>query len=169
MKKKISIYKYIGRCLDFEGSIGISRHKTKNENYQYTGHITIGNVEKELLEDFRDDVGFGKIDNGYIPSEKRQKLYRWSMSRKEVELYLPKIIPYLTVKWQQAELILRLFSILKTFEFQYKLNNQTRFEMYTYEEKLSMDLIWQACFSLNEDWNIKNKHNDNDFNIYEYE
>ncbi len=95
-------------------------------------------------------------------------MYQWSMTRKEIEEHLPHIIPELIIKWRQGQLALELFSILKTFEFQCKLNNETRLEMYTDDEILTMHFIWKECAELNEDWNIKNKHSEGDINYYEF-
>jgi hypothetical protein len=155
MDKIVSIYQLIAFSLDFEGTLSIGkRNRIKSDSTTYSVKVAIDNISKELLEEFKIVTGLGTIDNGTYNGERRAILYEWSIKRLEIELYLPKIIPYLILKQRQGELIIELYKILKTNEYVKKLNRRfsSMSEIYTEDEILTMNLIWKECYILNERW-----------------
>ncbi len=99
---------------------------------------------------------FGSIDNGKLSYENTSKIYSWSLTRQEMEIYLPNIKPYLIIKWRQAELILELYSILKTDKFTRTLSYFQKREMYTDEEINTLNSIYWECKELNKKYKYKN-------------
>jgi len=97
------IYQLIAWSIEWEGAIGIK--KTKGYNNYYT-ELTISNTEIELLEEFKNTVKIGTISNGYKVKD-GSDVYFWRLNRKEIEKHLPQILPYLTIKWRQAELVIQ--------------------------------------------------------------
>ncbi len=157
MNKIIDIYQLIAFSLEFEGTLQIGRTLTKAGTINYQPNINIRNTSKLLIDQFQQIVGFGTVNNGSIHDETRAKVYAWVLTRKEIEEYLPKILPYLITKDRQAELILELYSILKTKEVINKrpFKNKSKFEIYTWEEMCIMESIWKECKELNIQANLK--------------
>jgi hypothetical protein len=157
--KTVSIYKLIAYSLDFEGYLRVRKTSQRSTGSQtFLTNIYIGNTERELLEQFKYDVGFGEIDNGYIPDLKSSRLYTWYMNREETLKHLPKIIPYLTTKWRQGELVLEAIKIIKPIEYIYTLTFYEKRELYTYDEILILNNIYWECKKLNE--RFKHKHSE---------
>ncbi len=152
----IDINQFIAFALDFEGCLSVERSYTKRGTYRYGACVRIVNTEKELLEEFKNIVKFGSIDNGKLSYENTSKIYSWSLTRQEMEIYLPNIKPYLIIKWRQAELILELYSILKTDKFTRTLSYFQKREMYTDEEINTLNSIYWECKELNKKYKYKN-------------
>jgi hypothetical protein len=145
-------YRLIAWSLEWEGYIGISGNKNEFNNriYKYYPYVCIGNTNKELLEKFKQIVGFGYIDNGTFSSKEKAKGYKWRLRREEIEVYLPKILPYLVYKQRQGELVLEALKILKTKKFILNLGKfQPISEIYSYDEICTLESIYIECFNLN--------------------
>ncbi len=145
------IYKLIAWSLEWEGTIGISRSKNKCNNIGYKANVRICNLDKELLEEFKNTIKIGNINNGTIYGEHESKVYEWLLTRKEIDLYLPLILPNLISKWRQAELAIEANKILKTKKYRDSLKTfQEKRDMYTWEELLTLEAIYQECKELND-------------------
>ena len=153
--KTVSIYKLIAYSLDFEGYFRVKQREVGSRSALYTADVIIGNTEKELLEEFKNEVGFGRIDRGTIPNIKSSKVYRWSMNRAEILEYLPKIIPFLIIKWRQGELVLEATKIIKPISYVYTLKRHQKKEMYTDDEIITLNSIYWECAKLNERYKYK--------------
>jgi hypothetical protein len=160
VKEKKIDYRLIAWSLEWEGNISVNRNNLKSNICSYKLDVCIGNTDKELLEEFKSLINIGYIDNGCLPKENWSKIYKWYMSREEISIHLPLILPYLISKWRQAELVIEADKIIKTKDYSCGLNNQERSEMYTYEEVLTLYHIWRECEDLNNKNNIKNNEKD---------
>lgn len=99
------IYPYLAGIIDGEGCIRIGRNKG---NGQYVYSICVGMVSKNVIELLRDTFG-GTISEECVLG--RRSIWRWNL-RKQQELLscLEKIRPYLMVKGEQADLIVKAIS-----------------------------------------------------------
>lgn len=84
------------------------------------------------------------------------------MSIKEIRKYLPLILPYLIIKWRQAELVIELSKIIIPTEKYKRLSFKEREEIYSWEDVLTMESIYQECFLLNKKGTNISKDSSND-------
>ena len=98
---------YLAGLLDGEGTISLTS-KLRKYGYRYfQPRICITNTKIEMLNFCKDKFG-GLI---YISAkansvENRRTAYRWSLSGDKACLLLASILPFLTIKKQQAQLVL---------------------------------------------------------------
>lgn len=101
---------YIAGILDGEGTLVIGKHsKRENRCEAYRGYMAIANTHIPLLEYIQSRIG-GKIH----PQKKRYKdgicdCYTLSYSANKTRDILPKLLAYLVVKKDQAEVLLAFF------------------------------------------------------------
>ena len=92
--------------IDGEGYFSILYHKSKN---RYMAVIGVMNTSTTLMEWLTENFG-GKIN--YRPNPKAKPhwkpRYSWTIYSKAIDALLPKILPFLVIKKQQALLILQL-------------------------------------------------------------
>jgi hypothetical protein len=155
MSNTINIYELVAWSIEWEGSLQVNRRSSRIGTYSYQTYIDINNSNIELLKEFKRKINFGKISNGYLHSENRSKIYRWSMNRQEIEEHLPKILPYLIEKYRQGELLLEALSILKPKKYTSKLSYQEKRELYTDNDIHTLNSIYWECRKLNEKIKIK--------------
>jgi hypothetical protein len=108
---------YIAGIIDGEGSIMIQRQASKSFMEQraksgcfhphYSPGVRVGMLQREPLDFI---VNTTKI--GFVHEEKpyhhKRPMYRWMIrTKKEIEEFLPLVMPFLLVKKEQAELCLR--------------------------------------------------------------
>lgn len=104
---------YIAGIIDGEGCIGIEcmaplqkKDGTwiRKHNY-YTPRLTIVNTSYKLMELLVKEIG-GKYDTRK-KIEGRKTCYRWYIFGKDLENTIQEIIPYLFIKKEQAEIVLK--------------------------------------------------------------
>ena len=106
-------FRYLACAIDTEGSIHVSRG---SEGGRYlVPRVTVANTNLRWLQLLRKQFG-GRIQRMYFESkEKNHKSgYFLYFRLPEVKQLLPKCLPYLIIKKQQAKLLLALMSIRKT-------------------------------------------------------
>ncbi len=146
----IDLYEFIALAIEFEGCISIGKTINKYDTISYSVKVGVQNTSKELLEYFKEKAKFGTIIGPVIHENNKHKdSYNWRMNKKEIIEHLPKILPYLIIKQRQAELIIEIYNITYSKRKYYKLSNKSRHEMYTWEEQLTMELIYKECKELN--------------------
>jgi hypothetical protein len=120
--------------IDFEGSIRFQMKNVQRRTVSFHGRMSIGNTSKLLLEGFKEQVGFGQIRKGAEGTLIAEKTHQWELSVEHMRLHLPKIEPHLILKQEQARLLLRAYTILKTMDYYVHLPVSSRGSMYTVEE-----------------------------------
>lgn len=141
----LKYYEAIARSLEWEGYIDVDMREES-----YYCQVNISNTSKELLNLFRNNVKFGHIIGPYKRDNKNHKdKYIWVMSLKEIKEYLLKIEPFLLVKNEQAQLVIKALSIIKDKEYVKTLSSQDKKEMYTFEEFCELDWCYRRCKELN--------------------
>lgn len=98
---------YLAGIIDGEGTIGIVKSNKKNWNPQYSAGIGIGMSDKEtvetLLKMFTPDR---KLLIECVPN--RKTIYRWRViGNKAVPPILKIFLPYLRIKREQAEIVIK--------------------------------------------------------------
>lgn len=91
---------YLAGLFDGEGYVGIgkhTRHTEINHTPTYTLRVSIANLCKEVLVEFREKTGLG--------NNKMQRLdscYGWHIQCNQAAQFLEMVLPYLRIKKQQA-------------------------------------------------------------------
>lgn len=100
---------YLAGIIDGEGCICIhgqkcwNRKRTKRYTY-YTLFLTVGNTSYRLLKWLHDNFG-----GSLAPAKKkenRRQVWHWNTASKHAEDILTRVLPYLVIKKDQAELAL---------------------------------------------------------------
>lgn len=114
---------YLAGLVDGEGHIGMSMAKRKSGKHKGSHFVyvrmTIA-VTHLGLYDIQSSYGFGKIYS-HKPTNRRHKTrYDWCIRSNEMKQVLPKILPFLKIRNQQAELLLRYFGLPRTKDETYR-------------------------------------------------
>jgi hypothetical protein len=115
--------------LDFEGSIGLSLSKTVHETYSFRPTVRVHNSSLKLLKAFEVRIGFGYVNpNPSASSDVQSPMYTWRMQSKTIREVMPKIIPHLTLKREQGELLLEAFQYInpRGTKIRYTRNSDSR-------------------------------------------
>lgn len=103
---------YAAGIIDGEGSISISVAQPnygRNSPYYYV-LVKVGNTDLVLVNWLRKSFG-GSIQTHEYNNSKWKTLYTWSLSTQQAARFLEDILPYLKLKWEQAEIALNLCSV----------------------------------------------------------
>lgn len=112
MRTKIISMDYLAGIIDGEGCIGIecmAPYKKKDgtwirkHNY-YTPRLTVVNTSKFLMEILVSSLGGVYDTRKHI--EGRKTCYRWHCFGETLEVAITAILPYLQIKYEQAETVL---------------------------------------------------------------
>lgn len=101
---------YVAGVLDCDGSIWISREKTKSLP-RYTLRIAVSNTRKGLPDFFVEHFG-GKCSNYEKRSNKWKDEYRWGAASLPAAEVIRAALPYLVIKRRQAILALEFASTI---------------------------------------------------------
>lgn len=110
--RSINLYKFVAYALDFEGSLYISR--TTGPRLDYRPTVRVANTSHSLLRALCSRVGFGHVsENGYKNNESLALIYYWTLSIEDIRTHLASIKPQLTLKKEQAALMLEALPLFK--------------------------------------------------------
>lgn len=90
--------------IDSEGSVGLSKNRCKPKSV--IPYIGIYNVNKKFLEEIKRIIGVGGSINNAVSKLSNRPQYRLRFSCLQIKRFLPKVIPYLIIKRQNAEIVL---------------------------------------------------------------
>lgn len=108
----MEIHEFVAWVLDFEGSIGIGKHQHSERSLpNYLQSIRVNGTSLELLHAFQRRCGFGHVNPNPSISPNSNALFVWSMRADEIRQHLPSILPYLTLKQEQAALVIQLLEL----------------------------------------------------------
>ena len=111
-----NILNYIAGIVDGEGSIGIAKCKRaikqNKRGYAYRAFFHITNTHLPLLQYIKKHIG-GSI--AYL--DERVKCYNHTFSANQIREVLPKLVPYLLVKREQAEIVLKFLDRMEKTNF----------------------------------------------------
>jgi hypothetical protein len=103
------IAKIAAWSIAWEGHIGFHRIRNKKakNGYLIGPNIGISNTNEELLKNFRDMVGMGRIYRSSKQKGKRSTVFQWRIWNQEhAEEFLSAILPFLPAKKDRAEAVL---------------------------------------------------------------
>lgn len=111
---------YIAGLFDGEGSFIFRKSSTPNVmkqtkriNPMYYGTVRIGMVDRRALDFIAETLSCGNLTCEGVRKgrENCQVMYRWNINRRQTIIeVLPKLIPYLVIKKEQAQLLLDVLS-----------------------------------------------------------
>jgi hypothetical protein len=135
--------------IDFEGTIGLNRRDKGTGIHRFTTTVSISGTSKELLESFKERIGFGHCFPATVQKEKSSPTWRWVLFVSEIKLLLPKIEPFLVLKQEQAKHVTRALQILKSRAEMNSLKTPNQEDQYTLEEYEELNYIWARVTELN--------------------
>ena len=92
---------------DGEGSLGVYRHTQYHGGKKYVGlHLIVklAMCNQQAVEKFGEIVGEGKVNQSPRPTNSGRLVWTWNTGGVRAGLVLTKLLPYLVVKREQAEL-----------------------------------------------------------------
>ena len=108
-QREVALCAYLAGIIDGEGTIRIGGAKCneKNRNTRYYASISVGMTDKAVIQLLVETFGSKmRIERVRIPN--RKDVYRWGTSGNiAVPRIIEKLLPYLIIKKQQAELVLQ--------------------------------------------------------------
>lgn len=113
---KSMTFSYLAGLVDGEGYVGIRKCSKKNDRSlipEYKPTLVIANTNYNLMEALK--MNF----NGSICKKNKglnilwKQSYSFEFNRTEIRKILPKIIPYLIIKKEQARMVMDLFKTYK--------------------------------------------------------
>ena len=118
-QREAVLLSYLAGIMDGEGTIRIGAsnppEKHPDWNTKYYASISIGMTDKRIIEMFVKKFGT-KLRQECVPN--RKIVYRWGTSGNEaVPKILRELLPYLIVKKQQAELVIKFCETRKVTGF----------------------------------------------------
>lgn len=100
---------WLAGLIDGEGSIMLVRRKS--------GHwrpvVSIANTDLRLMEALQERIGGGRVYMHRLQPQHNHKRtsYTWRMTSAEMRIWLPRAMPWLVCKREQAELLLEALEI----------------------------------------------------------
>jgi len=100
---------YIAGIIDGEGTVQIRKQRIYKDTLHIYPEVSIHNTHKPLMC-YIQKLYNGKITCAKPSRTRKKKLFRIRFNRKESEIVLDDVIPYLVIKQTQALLCLELFT-----------------------------------------------------------
>ena len=111
---------YLAGIIDGEGSISFLKDfsKTYREHtkrgFGWRGGVNVSNTDIFLFKWIKEKFGKYGIFNSYLDERTGLKRkHRWTLRANDTRKFLPKVLPYLILKRERAELTLRALELLK--------------------------------------------------------
>lgn len=110
-----AILGYLAGMLDADGSISIVRafDKQLSKSPSHSIKVSITNTDKNLCEWLTDTVKGGSINTKTRQNKAWKPAYNWCLYGKNAEQFLVKVLPFLIIKKERAELAIKLRSLRK--------------------------------------------------------
>ena len=108
-------YCYLAGIIDGEGTIGVylGSIKRKDACYRnYTVQLSIANTNYLLMEFLKSNFG-GHIMFRSATKDNGKVVYMWRARLDEIRFILPRVIPFLILKKEQAKIVVEFLDILK--------------------------------------------------------
>ena len=98
---------YLAGIIDGEGTISLTLINDKKRKREYLRpYILIGNSNPKLFEYLERRIVRGSITKS-LKVDRKKTVYRWQITDwQSIKLILRNTIPFLVLKWEQAELLL---------------------------------------------------------------
>ena len=103
---------YFAGIIDGEGCISVSDLSKKFGRSFFSCSVSLSSTDEVLIDWIIDIFGGwkGKYTPRQTPLNSRKKIYRWQITGKNLETVLFLIKPYLVIKKQEAEVMLKIRS-----------------------------------------------------------
>ena len=106
-------YAYLAGIIDGEGCISIGAGK-KETCINYNALLLVQNTSKELIDWIQEHFG-GQVYLSKKATEKTKTAWMWRFTKKkDIELILLAVLPYLVVKREQAKILLNFVRMERT-------------------------------------------------------
>lgn len=119
IKKQILSWEYLAGFIDGEGYIGITFERKKETHHQsasarYHPYLIIANNNYEILEDIKNFTNSGRIYKLSRRDVKQKQGFQYKLTEMEsLKNFLFLIKPYLRIKQEQCDLLLKFINIRK--------------------------------------------------------
>lgn len=104
---------YIAGLFDGEGTLVIGKYSAKSQkNLAYRGFMALANTHVPTLVYVKSLIGGKIVEQGI-----GKKCYSLSLSANQIRAVLPEILPYLSIKKEQAKVMLKFFERQASLNF----------------------------------------------------
>ena len=104
--------KYLAGLIDGEGCFGIDKRLRGKRWICLTPNFQFSNTHKEIVEDLKDTFGIGTINLSKHPNRPNYKpCWNYRVNGFAVKKVIKYVLPYLRIKKEQAELVLKFIEI----------------------------------------------------------
>jgi hypothetical protein len=98
---------YVAAMIDGEGTISMTPRKGKGRmSHHFAVVVRVANTDLGVMRALVEMAGNGRIVD-QCNAARAKMCYRWELSPNQVRHVLPQVIPYLRIKRERAELVLR--------------------------------------------------------------
>lgn len=105
---------YAAATIDCEGSIGIGMRKGRRKSPYFHVRVQVGNTDSILTNWLCETFG-GSTYVREFSNQRWKTNYNWYIDANQACDFLGWILPYMKLKWQQAELALKLEDAVKSY------------------------------------------------------
>lgn len=138
---------YIAGLFDGEGTLVIGKYPIRSQkNLAYRGFMALANTHVPTLLHIKSLIGGRIVEQGI-----GKKCYSLTLSANEIRAVLPELLPYLMIKKEQAEVMLRFFerqasrnfgllsqADLEFYEFCYKKVKSLKKDRFSFKESFKI-------------------------------
>lgn len=106
---------YIAGFIDGEGTIGLYKHVNQHvsNGFQFVPQLSVGHTSRNALLQLAYTLG-GTVCGPYKASNPKWKsTYQWTLTHNKALHAVSRILPYLSLKREQARLVIEAATILK--------------------------------------------------------
>lgn len=132
---------YVAGLFDGEGYITINKyHHPKGTHIRYQLFVGIGMTDKPVIEAIAEQ--FGGMFTSYKSPKKptHRRVFEWRVSSKSAVPFLKAVLPWLIVKKDRANLVLKFQEHMTSNAGVFKYQKHRREEMYAYRESVLDEL-----------------------------
>ena len=105
---------YAAAAIDCEGCIGIYTPRQSNGNSNYFHiRVNVANTDSVLTNWMLETFG-GSIASTHKGDKHKKTVYYWYVGAQQACDFLRCVLPYLKLKWEQAEIVLKLGKRMNT-------------------------------------------------------
>jgi hypothetical protein len=119
----------------------LSRHQSRIEgHWSYGLFCTVTNTNVEILRWIREISRLGSVTPKKRYGKRDKPAFQWVLRVEEIPVFLPEVMPYLRIKLEQAELILKFIEGTRYTGPHHPM---------TWEEAMEKELIFKRMQELN--------------------
>lgn len=121
---------WLAGLLDGEGYIGLVNRTPEIGRQHFRSYTTVAGTDLRLMDALQERTRAGRVyKHKRTGNERTKKLaYTWRLTAEEQRKWLPRVLPFLVIKKEQAEALLRALELKDQLRFTkgFRITAQTR-------------------------------------------